>query len=199
MAVFNRGVFHVAKANLLKNWGSAVSLFMVILLTALLANTGIGLLLRMDSLYFEKLDEMNSLHNAFVLNRSLYQDSFADFFARDERIESYETETVIYMHPAMIDYGGEFESITLIQNLDTLRTISAPRILEPGSDELAAISKEIPPERAVYLPYYAKLNGYAIGDTYRIVYRNSSFDFIVAGFFETTESSLSMGLAVRVY
>jgi putative ABC transport system permease protein len=54
----------------------------------------------------------------------------------------------------------------------------------------------VPPENAIYLPYYAKQIGYAIGDEYIIEYRNKAYIFVVAGFFEASEMT-RLGYAIK--
>lgn len=185
------GIWHIVKTNIKRNKGASISFLCIILLASFMLSAGVTIIKQSGLLYERKSDEMHSIHGAFWVKKDEFQDSLLQFMEADDRITEYECEDVVYMNNASVDYGGRYDSNTLLMNADRDRQLSPLKLL---SQDTSIAGRE-----AIYLPYYATLIGYTLGDTYTITYKQTEYSFIVAGFFETLEFSLTSGKALRAY
>lgn len=185
------GVWHIIKTNLKRSKGASTSMLCIVALTAFLIMTGITVLTQITSLYDRKSNELNSIHGAFWIKQNEFNESITELLSSDERVVDYEQEDVIFLNNARINYGGEYDSSTLIMNLDQERRISPVKLLEEDTS--------VPSGEAIYLPYYATMLGYTLGDPYTITYKQTTYTFRVAGFYESLEFTMANGKALKSY
>ena len=183
-------IFHIAKANILKHKGAALSLFAIIMIVSALTTIGLSALLEIEKDYDAGVERLHSLHSLVVMHRDKYEAGFEDIIKNDTRVAEYEI-TEVLSGAFKINYGGEIEWLVIIDNIDKPLRISSPNMKE--------IDISVPSQNAIYLPLTAKTVGYGIGDTFTIVYVNKRFDFIVAGFFETNELSITNSAALKFF
>lgn len=184
-------ILHLAKANITKNRSHTISLFIIIMVTSMLLTIGLSTALGIHEDFRKSIDKLNSLHSAFVMTEEMYQDSFEDLIKNDDRVSEYNIEPMVYPGRVTMDYGGIADLNAMILNLDTADTISFPIIKE---EDLS-----VPQDKAIYLPSYSKMLGYNLGDNFIITYKNKPLTFVVAGFFETNELSLSNGYGIKFF
>lgn len=184
-----KNILYIAKANIMRNRSNTITLFIIILVVSMLLTIGLSVLTGVNTEYMKNIDKLNSLHSAFIMTKDMYRDSFENLIKNDSRVTDYNIDPAIYPERVTVNYGGVVDLNVVILNLDTPRTISIPKMLEEDVS--------IPQDKAVYLPYYAKLVGYKLGDEYTMVYKNKPLNYVVSGFFETNEMSTSNGYAIK--
>lgn len=184
-------IFSIAKANIFKSKGSTLSLFIIIMLASILSSIGLSVIMQIDRLVENKSKQLNSLHNLYVFSKELYKEQYLDYIKNDSRVSEYNFENIILMPSSDIILMGETESQSLFFNLNNERTISTVKMIEQNSD--------IAKEQALFLPYYAKIAGYNIGDNFPINFKNKQYNFKVAGFFDTMELAEPNGVMWKFY
>jgi len=185
-------VFHMAKANIIKNKNDSIALFIIIAIVSLLATIGLSVLTGAQKDFENSVDRMNSLHNGFVMGRGMYNPSYEEFIKGDPRVSQYEISEMFCPTNPKISFGGEIDLLTvIIFNIDNPMEISAPKVTEQDID--------IARDSAIYLPVSAKSAGFTIGDPFVITYRNKQIHFSVAGFFETNELGTPDNAALKLF
>ncbi len=171
-------LIHLALANIRRGKGAAFSLFILILLAALLLNVGLTVILKINSFYDEKVEQLQGAHVSTIVNSKDYQQPEVNFL---ESAEEIETEDILIMAAAKYRYGAsDYNFDIAILNMDINRKI-APLHLVGKSDEFN-VADDI-----VYLPYSYQANGgYELGDTITINLQDNDYSYRVAGFFEAT-------------
>ncbi len=185
------GSLHYAFANIRKNKSSTLSLFAIILIVSMLMNTGLTVIVQSDRLFQEKVNQLDTPHNVYAMSRAIYQDRFLDFFKTDPRIEKFAIENTVLMGAAKATMGGEFETVAIFADIAATRDMTPVTLIEQDTT--------VPQAQAIYLPYFGKLSGYKTGDTCTFIYKNKSYDFTVAGFFESIELSTPPSAGGRYY
>jgi putative ABC transport system permease protein len=182
------GILQNAKANILKNKSTAILLALLVLIISMMMGVGLPFMTQISSVYDRKAEELGSLHVMYGMPKNEFKPEYETYFQNDSRVVTYNRETAVFMKTAIINYCAMIDNAILLQNKDAPRTISPMIIVE---EDLS-----IPPENAIYLPYYAKQIGYNMGDKYIIEYRNKAYNFDIAGFFEASEMT-RLGYAVK--
>ena len=183
-------ILHIAKANILRHKGAAISLSVIIMIVSALTTISLSALLETEKDYNAGIERLHSLHSLILMTREKFEPGFEDIIKNDPRTAEYEI-TEVLSGTFKINYGGEIEWLVIIEDLDKPLRISAPNITERDY--------AVPPENAIYLPLTAKTLGYGTGDTFTIIYVNKPFDFTVAGFFETSELSVTNNGALKFF
>ncbi len=174
-------IFNVAKANLFKHKSSTISLFVIIIVLSMLMSIGLNVLTQTGSMIYGKMEELNSPHSIYIFSKNAYRSTFEEYFKKDSRVAQYAIEPAVYMHFAQINLEGSVESNSVFLNLEQENALTPVKLVEQDDN--------IPKERAIYLPYYGKVAGYALGDTFTFKYKNRAYEYIVAGFFDAIELS----------
>lgn len=182
----------LALANLKKRKSSSITLFLLVLLAALMLNTGLSIFTRLSSFLLDKTAELNGAH--FVANLA-NDDNFQkklDFLSDYPYIDKLEKEESIFLNGAEIPFGKGIQTTFLIVlNADTPRTISPLKLVE----KLDSTSPD-----AIYLPYIFKSGGgYSLGDTITISLADKKHVYKVGGFFEDTTLGHTMLGSVKAF
>ncbi|MCL2575276.1 MAG: FtsX-like permease family protein [Defluviitaleaceae bacterium] len=170
-------ISHIAKANVLRNKGAAVALFVIILIISALTTISLTLLINSEDSILETIERTNSAHSLFIISRSDYHSSFAEIIENDSRVALFEQTDVLIANGANVEYVTSREINAVIGYIGASATISVPIVVEEDIS--------IPSNISIYLPIIWKTVGYEIGSPFVIEHRNREVDFIVAGFFET--------------
>lgn len=170
---------NLAMANIRKSKSATVSLFIFILVAALLLNMGLMVNTKLNAFFDQKTEQLGDPHVTFQMDQASYHPDYNDYLANYSGIKGIETEDNIDLHVAKIPFGnGELTSNFVIFNADTKRTIGPLNLIE----KLTTTSIN-----DIYLPYIFKTNGgYKLGDNFSITYQDSEYDYRIAGFLETT-------------
>ena len=182
---------HIAKASLLSSKGAVVSLFIIIAIISALSTISISLFADMHEDYLRTIERYNSLHSVFVMPRSQFNSSYAEFITNDPRISQFEQKEVLFANGVTVDFGPTIETNIIVGDINVPINISAPHMLE--RDE------SIPRDQAVYLPRVGRNFGYEIGSNFYMLHRNREITLTVAGFFEATELSVVGMTAIKIY
>lgn len=184
-------IFHLVQTNIKKNKGNTMAFLLILTLTFILLGVGISVVMQTDGLYEQKSEELHSAHGVFWIKKDEFKESYLDLLKSDETIAEVHREEAIYLNGATIDFGASYESNSILMNMDEERTISPVKLL--SSDP------SIPRTSAIYLPYSAVNVGYQIGDTFQISYKQTKYEFTVAGFHESVEMILANSIALQFY
>lgn len=183
---------HIAKANILRHKGASISLFIIILVVALLATLSLSVLLGLKTNYIEVMESSDCFHSMFLLTRDIYNASFEDIIKNDSRVCQYEITQVLSPSSVVANLWGDGDIRAVIFSLDEPLKISSPKIVKEDAS--------VPRDKAIYLSGYAKGLGYEIGDEFTMLYRNKPISFIIAGFFESNELlTINMTSAMRFF
>src|SRR5690554_6440768 len=95
-------IINLALANIRRGKGAASSLFILILLAALLLNIGLTVILNINSFYDDKVEQLHGAHVSAIINNKDYQQPKGEFL---ETAKEIETEDVLIMTSAKFRYG----------------------------------------------------------------------------------------------
>ncbi len=181
-----------AIANIKTRKSASFSLFLLILIAALMLNTGLQIFTRLNNFVGEKTVELNGAHFiANLIHDETYQKQI-DFIKTYSYTNKLEKEESILFRGTAVPFGGGDQTINVVVlNVDTHRTISpfipVEKIKTPCFD-------------SIYLPYVFKIGGgYSIGDTIRFSTAENVYVYKVAGFFEDTSLGSTLGGSMKVF
>lgn len=171
---------NLARANLRKGKGTAVSLLLLIAAAALLLNVGITIIAAMASFYGHKVEELSDPHVIMAMKSEDYKPENGEFFKSYSSVKTAEIEPIVVMSSASVRFGSSDMNTSLaLLNADADRQLAPLKLVEKLGT--------VPDSEAVYLPYsFHKSGNYQLGDTVTIAYQGASYSYLVAGFFETT-------------
>jgi len=181
-------VFNLAWANIKTNKSASVSLFILILLAALLLNIGLTVLTQIHSFYDDKVAELQDAHVSVTTRSAEHSTMYDDFFRSYKAVNNTETQTGLILEGSTFSYGQTDMTITtLLMNADDDVTVSPLKLVE---------RLESTNDNDIYMSYSFKANNnYKLGDTFTLNYSGGDYSFRVAGFFETTMyGTISMGI-----
>lgn len=181
-------VWMIAKANLKKKKGVALSMGLLIALAAAMLNVGVTLLTGIGDFYDRANDELKGSHYIVSFHANDYKDEYLDFFQNDSRVECAQTEETVRMDMATFPGGGAISAVFCIPD-DTL-PIKGYKL-----EKLA----DVPEDQAVYLPEFMKEQGYRPGDKFTLVFKKQPYDFYVMGYSQSTWLHSSVSTLTNFY
>jgi len=186
-----RKALYIAKADIRKQKGASVSLFIIIMLVSLLLTAALSIITGVTRDYEAGVKRLNGLHSVIIMEKDAYKPSFEDIIRNDERVTKYDIGEAVYNFRLQSDYGGEMERTVMILNADTELNVARPVFTEKDDS--------IPRGTAVYLPRYAQKIGYGIGSVFTLTYRNKPINLTVAGFFDAAEYTTPNADALKFF
>ncbi|MDR4887803.1 ABC transporter permease [Fredinandcohnia sp. QZ13] len=170
---------NLALANIRKSKSAHISLFIFILVAALLLNIGLMVITQINPFFDHKVEQLNDPHVTIIMNEAGFNPTYEEFLADYSGVTETETEEIVMMNIATFHFGNsELTSTVAIFNAENNRTIGPLKLIE----KLNTSS-----ENDIYLPFSFKTNGgYELGDIFTITYQNKDYDYRIAGFLETT-------------
>jgi len=170
---------NLAMANIRKSKYATLSLFIFILIAALLLNMGLMVNTHLNAFFDQKNEQLKDPHVTFVMDEGSYHSTYNEYLGNYSGIKEAETEEIIDLHAAKVIFGnGELTDSFVIFNADTKRTIGPLNLIE----KLTTTSIN-----DIYVPYIFKTNGgYKLGDDFTITYQDRDHNYRIAGFLETT-------------
>ncbi|ATP42390.1 ABC transporter permease [Solibacillus sp. R5-41] len=170
---------NLALANIRKSKSATVSLFIFILVAALLLNIGLMVITQISAFFDSKAEQLKDPHAIFMMDNESYNSNYGEFIKTYSGVTETETEEAILMNIAKFNFGNsELTSSAAIFNADDHRNIGALKLVEKLNTSSA---------NDVFIPNIFKTNGsYELGDDFTITYQNKNYNFRIAGFFETT-------------
>lgn len=172
-------IINLAMANIRKSKSATVSLFIFILVAALLLNIGLMVITQLNTFFDQKAEQLKDGHVMVVMDQASYRPSHEVFLANYSGIKETETEEIIHMNLANYKFGnGELTNSAIIFNADAERTIGPFTLIE---------QMDASNPNDIYVPYSFKTDGgYTLGDDFTMAYQGQDYRYRIAGFFETT-------------
>ena len=170
---------NIAMANIRKSKSATVSLFIFILVAALLLNIGLLVITQLNAFFDQKTERLKDPHVTIVMDQGSYQASHEDYLANYSGVKETETEEIIAMNIAKFNFGnGKLTNTTIIFNADANRNIGPLKLIE---------KLDTSSTKDIFVPYSFKTNGgYELGDDFTITYQDKDYEYRIAGFLETT-------------
>lgn len=182
---------HVLKlviANIRKGKSAASSLALLILISAVLLNVGLTIMFSIQTFYDEKVEELQEAHAAIMMKQDSRVAGPLNFLKSYPGVEGALQEDVLLLTSAQFQYSNsELTSDVALLNAETDRDF--PRL--KFTERLDSIS-----DQDIYLPYRFKLGaGYKLGDTFEFSYADQTYNYRIAGFFESALlGNIDMGM-----
>ena len=166
---------NLAMANIRKSKSATASLFIFILVAALLLNIGLMVITQINAFFDHKVEQLNDPHVTFGMVQASYHSTQEDFIANYSGVKETETEETINMSIANFNFGnGELSNNIIILNADANRNIGPLKLIE----QLNTSSSN-----DIFVPYSFKTNGgYELGDNFTIAYQDKDYEYRIAGF-----------------
>ncbi|AWE09320.1 ABC transporter permease [Lysinibacillus sp. 2017] len=170
---------NLALANIRKSKSATASLFIFILVAALLLNIGLMVITQVSAFFDSKVEQLKDPHVITMMEYASYNSNYEEFIANYPGVTETETEEIIIMNIAKFNFGNsELASNATIFNADHNRSIGALKLIEKLNTSSA---------NDIFIPYSFKTNGgYKLGENFTIHYQEKEYDYRIAGFFETT-------------
>ncbi|MEH7386846.1 ABC transporter permease [Bacillus sp. JJ1521] len=170
---------NLAKANIRKSKSATASLFIFILVAALLLNIGLMVITQINPFFDNKVEQLHDPHVTIMMDQGSYHSSYNEFIKNYSGVTETETEEIVMLDLATFNFGSsELNSSIAIFNTENNRWIGPLKLIE---------KRDTPSTNDIYLPYSFKTNGnYELGDNFTIRYQDTDYDYQIAGFFETT-------------
>ena len=171
-------LMNLAIANIRRSKSATVSLFIFILVAALLLNIGLMVITQINTFFDNKAEQLKDPHVIIMMDYASYHDDFGEFITNYAGVTEKETEEAIIMNAKYKFGNSDLTSSTVIFNADDHRNIGTLKLVEKLNSTSA---------NDIFIPYIFKTNGgYKLGDNFTITYQNKDYAFQIAGFFETT-------------
>ncbi|MCC3357827.1 ABC transporter permease [Bacillus sp. REN16] len=172
-------IINLALANIRKSKSATVSLFIFILVAALLLNIGLMVITQINPFFDNKVEQLKDPHVTIMMDQFSYDSTYEDFLANYSGVTETETEEIVIMSLATFKLGNsELNSSIAIFNADHNRSIGPLKLIE----KLDTTSSN-----DIYVPYSFKTNGdYELGDKFILTYQDRDYEYRIAGFLETT-------------
>lgn len=172
-------IMNLALANIRKSKSATASLFIFILVAALLLNIGLMVITQVSAFFDSKVEQLKDPHVITMMEYASYDSNYEEFIANYSGVTETETEEIIIMNIAKFNFGNsELASNATIFNADDKRSIGALKLIEKINTSSA---------NDIFIPYSFKTNGgYKLGENFTIHYQEKDYDYRIAGFFETT-------------
>lgn len=172
-------LINLAFANIRKSKSATVSLFIFILVAALLLNIGLMVMTQINAFYDSKVEQLKDPHIQVIMDDASYQPTYEQFITNYSGVIETETEEMIIMNMAKYQFGNsELTNVAAIFNADHNRSIGALKLIEKLNSSSA---------HDIFISYSFKTNGgYELGDHFKITYQDKDYEYRIAGFFEST-------------
>lgn len=172
-------IMNLAIANIRKSKSATVSLFIFILVAALLLNIGLMVITQINAFFDSKAEQLKDPHAVIMMDHESYRSNYGEFIANYPGVTGTETDEAILMNSAKFNFGNsELTTSTVILNADEQRKIGTVKLVE---------KLDTSNNNDIFIPYIFKTNGgYELGDDFTVIYQNKDYNYRIAGFFETT-------------
>lgn len=185
-----------AKRNLTKSKGQTISIFILVVLASLMMSIWLILSLDYKKNFDKKAESLNSEECALIFNDDSEElvTSLDNYMKTNDKVIEYTLDNVLSFN-STIKYG-DGEMMTYYIGLEYEEAFSR----ELGKFEMVEETNRQGSDN-VYLPYLMKTGGaYKLNDNFHINIGSHSFDFVVAGFYESTlAGSFNSGIFSMVF
>lgn len=191
MVIIMKKLIRIAIMNLKKRKAAAISLGILVFMLSLFLNTGIALLSNIQSLYDERAEILGEADIIIAEKFENYKDNHLTYLKQDDRVKEVELGEAIYSDNIKTLYaGGVINCPAYFWDISSDTKLCKAHMRE----EIESDS-----ENAIYIPYSMKSFGFQLGDSMQIDVRGSKYDFVVAGFTESTNMGIGNVGAYKMY
>lgn len=141
---------NLAMANIRKSKSATVSLFIFIVVAALLLNIGLMVITQLSTFFDQKAEQLNDPHVTIVMDQASYHPTYEDFLANYSGVKETETEEVINISINFNFGNGELTNSVVIFNADANRNIGPLKLIEKLNTSST---------NDIFVPYSFKTNG----------------------------------------
>lgn len=172
-------ILHLALANIRSGRSATLSLFILIAIAGLLLNVGLTVLVKMDSFFDEKAEELHEPHISMLMQRENEQAAYNDFLRNQSGVTATEEEHVILMNGAKFRYeDSDLSLVIALLHAEAPRDLASMKLIEKLDGPAQAGDIHVP------LSFRASA-GYQLGDTFTLTFQDQEYSYRIAGFFET--------------
>ncbi len=172
-------IMNLAMANIRKSKSATASLFIFILVAALLLNIGLMVITQINPFFDNKVEQLHDPHVMIMMDQTSYHSTHDEFIKNYSGVTETETEKIVMMGLATFNFGrSELNSSVAIFNAGNNRLIGPLKLIE---------KLDTAGDNDIYVPYSFKTNGdYELGDHFILTYQDKDYEYRIAGFLETT-------------
>ncbi|MBB2183135.1 ABC transporter permease [Lachnospiraceae bacterium MD1] len=160
-----------------KNKSSMISLFIILLLSALFLNLGLVTYSNFGNFYDERANALNSADYVVCIPEDHYIQDMEDRMWDYDGVIGVTIEEALYIPMASFDFlNSEYSCIVILKNADKNKSYS----------QFSTIGEvDIKGDTDILVPYILKSGGgYKLGDTIKIRFNKEEYSFRIAGFTE---------------
>ncbi|HZK34858.1 MAG TPA: FtsX-like permease family protein [Bacillota bacterium] len=180
-------IFLLSLANIRKSKGSAVSISIMFLISAMLLNIGLLIFVNFGSFFTKTTNELNTSNVYYLMSSSLYNDQVEAYINNNENVLNTQKEDSFWVS-AQTKYNDNVRAgFFLLNDANKPRNMSKWKF----------IGAHLPTdEMSIYLPYLYQLDGgYKLNDEFEMILKEERFTFTIKGFIEDAYfSSAETGL-----
>jgi putative ABC transport system permease protein len=181
----------LALANIRRNKGQVVSLFVFTLIAAALLNVGLLMLLGFGDSFDRRAEELNAPHYAIVEPEAVYSGEQLAWLKNRADTTEVQRETVYTLTTNVTYNEGTIVALLVFLDADSTRSMNDLTLMEGTAPR--AVDE-------ICLPYLFKVGGgYAQGDTFSFSYGGRSFHYVISGFSEDILYGSSLNQLYRVF
>ena len=156
-----------------RNLGQAIGLAIFVAMGAFMLHSGLVLATDYPQAFDRQAEQHNVPDFAIVQSVAAWHDTQTETLSRDDRVQTWETETVVFSSATPMYNGTELPSTVMFSRLNSGRTLDVPTIHDGGQPLR---------DDSVYVPYTFMSGGYHVGDSFTVSIGNAQFTYVVAGF-----------------
>ncbi|MDR1017143.1 MAG: ABC transporter permease [Lachnospiraceae bacterium] len=162
-------------ANIRKNKGSMFTLFIFVIISAILLNTGLLLFINFSSNVDKYMDKNKAYHGVAIINNSAYKAEEYSYMKNYKGVVQSEKTDVLYTGTSQVQFNGA----KVLMNITFANRDNATKLNIAKTIEGAITLKD----DRVYLPSIFEIGGgYSIGDDFTINLNKKKHTLTVAGF-----------------
>ncbi len=170
-------IWLLTRSNIRKNKGLTISLFMIILIAAILLHLGLLSSFDFKKSFHEESEKLHTAHALIAMPESFYENRFYEFVKNYPGVTETEKENIIYLKLSQFKYGvGKLAFPAIVMNANE------PRVMSKYA--FAGDTKSFG-DHDIYVSYIMKTGGgYHLGDDFTIQYMEKQYTFKIAGFIQ---------------
>lgn len=176
-----------AIANLRKNKGQTIGMFILLFMTAMFMNIGLSMYFGVGAFYDRRAEELNAPHFSTQLRENSSSTARYDFIRNFPGVAEIETQRILHGVGSISINGEQTTTSIIIADGTAEQAMNPPHL----------IGEHLPLEgNAILIPYGIFLGGgYQIGDIFTLEFADEQMEFTIAG---STEE-IFFGVSPRLY
>lgn len=173
----------IALKNIKKKPMASISVIALILIATIFLCVGWDIFASIDTLYTDNKEKFGQSDNFILIPGQMYKEEYYTYLENDERIARLEEQECIHLDTVKIRLGEEE-----LQNGGFFLNAEESK----GFFRMNAVESEpVDAKGEIMLPVIFKQYGYKAGMDYEMEYKNETYSFPIAGFYETAQYGIS--------